>query len=198
MSTPIHINLLDWRSEARETKRKRFFTLLAAAAAGSVLLAGVLPTLFYGHALARQQARNDYLQNRIDEADAKLAEIKTLKKTREDLVNRMHIIGELQHSRSGVVHYFDQLVATIPDGVYLTRLSQQGQTTTLDGIAESNARVSQYMTNLDGSDWFTNPRLIVITRDDSAGRARADFTLKVDSSAAPKSTGQASSAASAS
>ena len=185
MSAPhtlaVRINLLDWRAEQREYKRKRFIAQLVGAAIATIMVVGVLPVIYYDHLISAQQARNRYLQQQIATADKQLAEIRELKKTRENLVNRMQVIGELQKSRSAIVHYFDQLTATIPDGVYLTGLDESGDTTTLNGVAESNARVSQYMTNLDNSAWFTNPRLIVIKRDDSNGQRRADFTLKVDS-----------------
>lgn len=182
----VRINLLDWRAEQREYNRKRFIAQLIGVAMATIVVVGILPMIYYDHLIDAQQARNSYLQQQIATADKQLAEIRQLKKTREDLINRMQVIGELQHSRSAIVHYFDQLTATIPDGVYLTGLDENGDTTTLDGVAESNARVSQYMTNLDNSPWFTNPRLIVIKRDDSNGQRRADFTLKVDSTSPNK------------
>lgn len=181
MSALIRINLLDWRAAAREAKRKRFLTQLVGAALVTVLVVGILPVLYYNQLIAAQQSRNQYLQDQISAADKKLTEIRSLKKTRDDLVNRMTVISGLQRSRSAIVHYFDQIVATVPDGLYLTSLKQQGRTTTLDGVAESNARVSQYMTNLDASSWFANPRLIVIKRDDRGATRRADFTLEIDS-----------------
>lgn len=182
MTSPaIRINLLDWRAAEREAKRKRFLTQLVGAALATILLVGILPVMYYNHLIADQQARNAYLQTQITAADAQLTEIRALKKTRDDLINRMKIIADLQRSRSAIVHYFDQLVATLPEGLYLTELTQKGNTTTLDGVAESNARVSEYMTNLDASPWFANPRLIVIKRDDSGPARRADFTLEVDS-----------------
>ncbi|KEZ79257.1 PilN domain-containing protein [Salinisphaera hydrothermalis] len=189
-SLAVRINLLDWRAEQREYKRKRFIGQLVGAAVATVVVVGVLPVIYYDHLISAQQARNNYLQQQIATADKQLGEIRELKKTRENLVNRMQVIGALQKSRSAIVHYFDQLTATIPDGVYLTALDESGDTTTLNGVAESNARVSQYMTNLDNSAWFTNPRLIVIKRDDSNGQRRADFTLKVDSTS-PEQTKRA-------
>lgn len=185
---PVRINLLDWRAEQREYKRKRFIAQLVGAALATIVVVGVLPAIYYNHLIDAQQARNRYLQQQISIADKQLAEIHKLKTLREDLINRMQVIGGLQQSRSAIVHYFDQLSATIPDGVYLTGLDENDGTTTLDGVAESNARVSQYMTNLDNSPWFTNPRLIVIKRDDSDGVRRAYFTLKVDSTSPDKTS----------
>ncbi|GAB3680856.1 PilN domain-containing protein [Salinisphaera aquimarina] len=181
MNNLIRINLLDWRAAAREAKRKRFLTLLVAAALGSVVVVGVLPMLYYNHLIDQQESRNQYLQNQITTADKQLVEIRALQKTRDGLINRMRIIEQLQQSRSSIVHYFDQLVATIPDGVYLTGLRQQGNMTTLDGVAESNARVSDYMVNLDDSDWFSDPRLIVIKSSENGPQRFADFTLTVTS-----------------
>lgn len=181
MTGLIRINLLDWRAEQRETKRRRFIAALIGAALATVVIVGVLPVLYYDHLIAAQQSRDNYLKAQIATADKQLVEIRSLKKTRENLINRMHVIEQLQQSRSAIVHYFDQLVATLPDGVYLTSLTQKDDTTTLDGVAESNARVSEYMVKLDESDWFTNPRLIVIKRAKDGARHYADFTLKVDS-----------------
>lgn len=182
MNTPsIRINLLDWRAAEQEAKRRRFITGLVLAALVTILVVGILPVLYYNHRIDAQQARNHYLETQITKAERQLTEIKTLKKTRADLVHRMKIIADLQRSRSAIVHYFDQLVATVPDGLYLTGLDQKGDTTTLNGIATSNARVSEYMTNLDASPWFDNPRLIVIRRDDNGSTRRAVFTLQVDS-----------------
>ncbi len=180
-SNLIRINLLDWRAAAREAKRKRFLTLLVAAALASVIVVGVIPMLYYNHLIDAQQARNRYLQEQIATADKQLVEIRALQKTRESLINRMRIIEQLQQSRSSIVHYFDQLVATLPKGVYLTGLTQKGNTTTLDGVAQSNARVSDYMVNLDDSDWFADPRLIVIKSSDNGPQRFADFTLTVTS-----------------
>ena len=190
-ATAVRINLLDWRATERERQRRRFLTELVAAALVTVLVVGILPVLYYDHLITSQQTRNQYLESQIQAVDTQLGEIKSLKKTRDDLTHRMAIIAQLQQSRAAIVHYFDQLAATVPDGLYLTHLSQRGDTTTLDGVAESNARVSEYMTNLDASPWFTNPRLVVIKRNDDGRTRHADFTLEVDSTAPAASTTQA-------
>ncbi|MBO9469698.1 PilN domain-containing protein [Endozoicomonas sp. G2_2] len=179
MSTLIRINLLDWRAAARERKRKRFLTLLVLAALASVVVVGVIPMLYYNHLIDVQESRNRYLESQIAIADRQLVEIRALQKTRESLITRMRIIEELQQSRSGIVHYFDQLVDTLPNGVYLSSLVQKGNTTTLDGVAESNARVSDYMVNLDDAAWFADPRLIVIKSSENGPQRFADFTLTV-------------------
>ncbi|MES1929748.1 Fimbrial assembly family protein [Salinisphaera dokdonensis CL-ES53] len=179
MSALVRINLLDWRAAARERKRKRFLTLLVLTALASVVVVGVIPMLYYNHLIDVQESRNRYLESQIAIADRQLVEIRALQKTRDSLITRMRIIEELQQSRSGIVHYFDQLVATLPNGVYLNSLVQKGNTTTLNGVAESNARVSDYMVNLDDADWFADPRLIVIKSSESGPQRFADFTLTV-------------------
>lgn len=181
MNRLARINLLDWRAAAREAKRKRFLTLLSASALASVVVVGIIPMLYYNGLIDAQQARNGYLEQQIATADKQIIEIRELQKTRENLINRMRIIEQLQQSRSSIVHYFDELVSTLPPGVYLTGLTQQEQTTTLDGVAESNARVSDYMVNLDDSPWFADPRLIVIKSSENGPRRFADFTLTVNS-----------------
>ena len=179
MSNLIRINLLDWRVAARERRRKQFLGALVFAALASLVLVIVVPMLYYNHLTEIQEARNRYLESQIAIADRQLVEIRALQKTRESLITRMRIIEQLQQSRSGIVHYFDQLVDTIPNGVYLTSLSQKGNNTNLDGVAESNARVSDYMVNLDDSAWFADPRLIVIKSSENGPQRYADFTLTV-------------------
>ena len=93
----------------------------------------------------------------------------------------MRIIEELQASRAQTVHFFDEIVSTLPEGVHLSEIKQQGKATTINGVAESNGRVSTYLKNLDASDWFANPRLVVIkTTESDGGRGRvAEFTVQV-------------------
>ena len=181
MSAAIEINLLDWRADARERRRRVFLAALAGAALASIVLAGVLPSMAYSGHLERQNTRNAYLQSQINTADQQIKEIRSLRDLRSQLVQRMAVIQNLQRSRASIVHYFDQLAASVPAGVYLTGLRQNNATTTLDGVAESNARVSQYMVNLDASAWFSNPRLVVIKREKEGSRRYANFTLRVDS-----------------
>ena len=117
------------------------------------------------------------LQAQIKEVDKQIVEIKELERVRDDLITRMRIIEELQQSRAQIVHYFEQVVTTLPEGVHLSTLKQAGKTTTVDGVAESNGRVSAYMVNLDASEWFNDPRLVVIKTATQDRRRNADFTL---------------------
>lgn len=174
----MKINLLDWREQRREQRKKKFIGLMVAA----VVLA--LATLAVGFgvmnsALTHQKQRNQYLKQQIAEIDLKIKEIQELEKVKNNLLARMRVIEELQASRSATVHFFDELVNTLPDGVTLTSVKQTGNSVSIQGAAESNGRVSTYMKNLESSPWFENPVLVVIKTSDSGNVRRSDFTLRV-------------------
>jgi type IV pilus assembly protein PilN len=176
----ITINLLDWREERREQRKQRFFTVLAAV---GLVSAGIVGAGWFGYnsAISGQQARNAYLQDEIKLIDKQIEEIKELERVRDNLITRMRIIEQLQQARTEIVHFFDQAVDTLPEGVHLTSLKQSGKGTTIDGVAESNGRVSTYMVNIDDSDWFADPRLVVIKSKSENRRRYADFTLNFKS-----------------
>ena len=132
-----------------------------------------------------QNQRNQFLDREIAELDKKIAKIKDLEKTKTALLARMDIIQQLQRSRPQSVHLMDQLVYTLPDGVYLNKISQVGEALTLNGVAQSNARVSAYMRNIDNSEWMAQPKLDVIETKDGERRRTAEFVLRA-SQAVPK------------
>lgn len=152
------INLLPWREWERERKKKEFLTNLAG-----VLLVGLALVLLGGwHLNGRidaQEARNDYLEQEIEELDRKIAEIQDLQQTRDELLARMRVIQELQGNRSVIVRVFDELVRSLAKGVHFNTLQKQGKTLSVEGAAESNNRISSLMRNLDRSEWFANPNL---------------------------------------
>lgn len=172
------INLLDWRSARRERRKKGFFVLLGLAVVGAVA-AVVLVMFALGTAVDNQQARNQYLKQQIADIDKQIRQIKELGKLRADLLSRMQVIEHLQQSRAATVHFLDEIVNTLPDGVHLTSLRQLGDKVTLQGVAQSNSRVSTYMKNLDASPWFADPRLVVIKTSEHNHQHRSDFTLEV-------------------
>ncbi len=155
------INLLPWREERRRQQKQEFFAMLAAGAVAGVLVV-LLVSWQMNQRMDYQNARNRYLQNEIKKLDQQIKEIKSLEETRAKLLARKAVIEELQASRSQMVHLFDALVRTIPEGVRLSSIKQQGQILTLDGLAQSNARVSAYMRSLDNNPWFDTPDLMVI------------------------------------
>jgi type IV pilus assembly protein PilN len=152
------INLLPWREERREERRKRVLLVLIGVLAGSigaVLIADQIITA----AIERQMARNDYIGKQIAVVDERIKQISELKARRQQLVERMRIIQDLQGNRQISGRVFDQLARTLPDGVYFTDVKMAGKTLSISGAAESNNRVSELMRNLDASDWFDAPSL---------------------------------------
>jgi len=171
------VNLLPWREELRKQRRTEYLTMLGICA---VLAAGVWfgIHLYYQALIEHQQARNAYIDQQIKALDKKIAEIKALEKEKENLIARMKAIETLQTSRPIIVHLFDELVSTLPEGVFLTSIVQKGDTVEVQGSAQSNARVSNYMRNIDASDWLQDPSLTIISAASRDGRRSADFTLK--------------------
>lgn len=172
------INLLDWRQQRRDRHKKQFFTLLGLGAASSIALV-VIGLLTATAAIEHQNARNTYLKQQIAETDQKIKEIKDLQKTRDSLLARMQVIEQLQANRSATVHFFDEIVNTVPDGITLTGIKQSGKGVTIEGIADSNGRISTYMKNLAASQWFSDPKLIVITTGEKDKQRKSSFTLQV-------------------
>lgn len=172
-----NINLLPWREAERSRRQKEFGIMLALG----LLLA--LATAFYMHIYVEglidyQNSRNAYLEGEIAQLNRKIAEIRELEKTKANLIARMNIIQQLQKSRPEIVHLFDELVETLPDGVYLTRMQQQGKNLDLNGLAQSNARVSAYMRKIDASKWVGGSKLQVISQGGKGGGSMSNFHLK--------------------
>ncbi|MGH8032092.1 MAG: PilN domain-containing protein, partial [Luteimonas sp.] len=155
------INLLPWRAERRKQRQKEFLSMLGLAALIGVGLWFVVDT-YYNNQIDGQNERNAYLQAQIALVDSKIKEIEELDKERARLLARKDVIEQLQANRSQMVHLFDSLVRTVPDGVVLTSLKQEGDALTLEGRSQSNARVSTYMRNFEGSGWMTKPDLSII------------------------------------
>ncbi|MBV6824411.1 PilN domain-containing protein [Pseudomonas sp. PD9R] len=152
------INLLPWREEQREERRKRFLLMLVGVIVGSAGAVLIADQAISG-AIERQIARNDYINKQIAVVDERIKQIGDLKARRQQLVERMRIIQDLQGNRPISGRIFDQLARTLPDGVYFTEVKMVGKTLSIAGAAESNNRVSDLMRNLDASDWFDAPSL---------------------------------------
>lgn len=177
MST--RINLLPWRELRRQEQDRQ----LLSASIGAWLLMGLM--VFYGWyhmngLIDYQEKRNQYLKTEIAKLDEKIKEINKIKDRKQALIARMEIIQQLQRDRTKIVHIFDDLVRKLPKGVYFTALAKKNDRITLKGMAQSNARISNLMNNLDSSDWFTNPDLDIVNAQ-SRGDARvSQFTLRVN------------------
>jgi type IV pilus assembly protein PilN len=172
------INLLPWREARREEQKRAFFAVLgvvAAAAALSVILADrVVNAQIDG-----QRARNDYISANIRELDKQVAEIRDLQRRRNQLIERMRVIQQLQGNRPIIVRVLDQLVRTVPDGVFYTSVSAKGNAITIEGVAESNNRVSSLMRRLDASEWLKDPNLDAVRAAPTYGDQANTFDLTV-------------------
>jgi type IV pilus assembly protein PilN len=172
------INLLPWREQRRERLRKEFFGVLGAVA-GAGLVAVVLAHLVVTGQIEYQNDRNNYLQGKISELDKQVAEIRELQTRRNQLIDRMKVIQDLQGTRPVIVRIFDEIVRTLPDGVYYRGIQSTGNTITIQGTAESNNRVSSLMRRLDASEWFANPLLKGVKANPKFGEQGNDFDLTV-------------------
>lgn len=180
------INLLPWREERRQELKREFLATIAFVvifAAGVVLLADRV----VNNQIDNQRGRNNYLTENIKELDKAVAEIKELQKRRNQLIDRMRVIQELQGTRPLIVRVLDQLVRTIPDGVFYSSLNTSNRRISINGIAESNNRVSSLMRRLDASDWLSGPNLDKVRAAPQYGDQANTFNLTVNVTA-PKTT----------
>ncbi len=179
------INLLAWREELRAQRRNQFFTALGLAAGLAALIIG-LSYLTFNSIIDHQQERNQLLKDEIAKLDKRIEEIIDLEEKKDRLLARMEIIEQLQRSRPGIVHVFEEITRTLPDGVFLKSVKQTGRRLEIVGAAESNTRVSALMRNIDASEWLGNPDLEVVEVKRERGanantNARAsEFTVFAD------------------
>ncbi len=162
------INLLPHRESARRERKLRFFVALGGAGVAAAVTAFAV-YLAYGHMIEAQQGRNEQLRAQIKTLDKENEEINNLETAKQKFIARMEIIEKLQRSRPEIVHVFDEIVRTLPEGVYLTAIKQNGTTLKFDGIAQSSTRVSSFMRNIDGSQWLRNPALEVVQTTKGSG-----------------------------
>lgn len=152
------INLLPWREEARKERQRQFlYSLVGTLVLGAILV--LIVGLFFDQQISSQDARNQQIQQEINRLQARIDRIAELEKTRNRLLSRKQVIEELQSSRSLTVELLDKLAKTIPVGVTLTDVRQQGPNVSLLGTSQSNARVSAYLHSLEEMDLFVKPEL---------------------------------------
>ncbi len=159
------INLRPWRKELRAEKQKQFITSLV----GTVIIAAGLGFFWLNYVeseMAYQNSRNAYIETATKQLDKKIAEISELRKKKRQLIARMQVIQDLQGKRPVIVRVFDEMVRTLPDGLYYTSLSAKGGNVTISGIAESNNRISGLMRTLEASEWFGEPNLSSVAAAD--------------------------------
>lgn len=183
-----HINLLPWREEQRREKQRQFLTVLGLSAVlmGMIILA---VHLRIAGMIDHQESRNRFLQSEISKVEKQIKEINRLEEDKRRLLARMEVIQELQRNRPEVVHLFDEIARIIPDGIHLDNLKQSGNKLVLNGVAQSNARVSAFMRNIEGSDWLADPRLEVIEKKDKATQRDSARSFVLHLSQVRKDTG---------
>ena len=172
------INLLPWREERRKRLKKDFFVSVALVAA----LAGVLVLLadrIVANQIDAQVSRNAYMTKNIKTLDKAVREIRDLQKRRNQLLDRMRVIQELQGNRPIIVRVLDQLVRTVPDGVFYKKLDARNKSIAIAGVAESNNRVSSLMRRVSASDWLAKPNLDNVSAAPSFGDQANNFNLSV-------------------
>jgi type IV pilus assembly protein PilN len=170
------INLLPWREAERKQRRQEF----GVGAVAALLLAGVITFAVnwqMSAAIDGQLERNQYLKGEIANLDKQIAEILDLEQRKQRLSSRIQVIEQLERSRPEIVHVFDQLVRTLPDGVFLTGIKQTERKLTLKGVAQSSTRVASYMRNLDASEWLTDPSLDILETKGTSSDGGSEFTL---------------------
>jgi type IV pilus assembly protein PilN len=172
------INLLPWRDERRAELKQEFLVILGAVAAVGIFIV-IMVGLFFDTQIQTQNDRNNYLTSNIETLNKKVEAIREMQRKRTQLLDRMKVIQDLQGNRPIIVRILDQLVRTVPDGVFYTDLRATGQVIKIVGIAESNNRVSSLMRRLDASDWFTEPNLEAVRAEPDFGEQATTFNMTV-------------------
>jgi len=172
------INLLPHR-ESRRRERKLAFLVSLGAAAAAGIVTSFAAYMLYGSMIDSQQHRNEMLRTQIKRLDKQIEEINDLESAKQKFIARMEIIEKLQRSRPEIVHVFDEIVRTLPEGVYLTSVKQTDKKLKFEGVAQSSTRVSTFMRNIDASQWLRNPELEVVQTTKGSGPG-SSFTLTAD------------------
>lgn len=173
-----HINLLPWREELRRERQRQFINIVVGA---SIVVLGIilLTHIRFSAMLNEQDVRNTFLQDQIVQVDKEIKEIETLEKEKEALLARMTIIQQLQSSRPEIVHMFDEIAKAMPDKIFLLKMSRKDKLISLEGVADSNDYVSEFMRKLNASPWLTNPKLTVIEAGKASYPNSSWFQLQV-------------------
>ncbi len=172
----IRINLLPHREERRKARKTQFIALSVISLVVGALVVGFVHAAISAQ-ISYQERRNQYLKQQTGILDKQISEIKKLREQTDALMARKIVVENLQTTRSEVVHLMDQLLRILPDGVYLRSIKQTGNTINMEGIAQSNARVSTLMRAIEDSPWLESPSLVEIHAVNEKGEATNQFTL---------------------
>ena len=173
------INLLPWREQERKVRRREFVIAAGAAVFAAIIFTGC-GKLLYSSWTDAQNEKNNLLKKEIVKLDAQIADIQDLENRKQRLVARMEIIEKLQRKRPEIVHLFDEIVKTVPEGIYLTAIKQTGNKLEIRGVAQSSTRVSTFMRNIDSSVWMDNPVLQVVESAKDSPTGGSNFILTSD------------------
>lgn len=170
------INLLPWREELRQQKKKDFVNSIFLAVLMVVFVFGLVHMYFDGQK-GYQEQRNKLLQKEIEVLDQKIIAIKDIEEKKSKLLEKIDLIKKLQTSRPEIVHLMDEIPRLTPDGIYLTKFIQLGNDLTFEGKSESNARISAFMNGIESSKWLQQPKLDVIKASEKGNNNESDFIL---------------------
>jgi len=171
------INLLPWREELRKEQQRQFLTIMGLSVV-LMLLIILAVHIQYANLIDTQNQRNQFLTAQIAEVDAQIKEIEKLESDKQSLQARISVIQQLQGNRPEIVHLFDEIARILPQGLYLKSIEQKGKVITIVGYAQSNARVSAFMRNIEASDWLDKPVLDVIQLANKNENDSREFTLR--------------------
>ena len=178
MADDIKINLLPWREELREEKKKEFLNITVAILLLAASIVGGVDR-FYNSSIDLQTSRNTFLQAEIKILEGRIEEIKLLQQKRNELLSRMKVIQELQGNRPIIVRVFDELARQLAPRVFFTSLLMKAENLSIEGIAESNNRISNQLRNFTESEWFDKPNVTAIRADSKFGPQASQFSLTV-------------------
>lgn len=184
----IRINLLPHREEKRKARRQQFYGLLGMVSVLAGLLVFLAYSIIAGY-IAAQEAKNDFLKKEIVVLDKQIDQIKRLKEQTQALLARKQIIESLQRDRAEAVRLLGEMVKQMPEGVYVRSIKQDGVKISLSGIAQSSARVSTLMRNIEASPWLEKPQLIEIKAVMLDKRRLNEFSMNASLKRAPVEDG---------
>ena len=174
----VRINLLPHREQKRQARQRQFVSLAIGLAVLALAVVGLVHVVIAAR-IENQNSRNALLKTEIAKLDEQIKEIDKLREQTQALLARKQIVETLQANRTEAVHLLDQLVRQLPDGLYLKSVKQNGAKVTLVGYAQSNARVSTLMRNIESSPWLGNPELVEIKSVALDKQKVNEFTLNL-------------------
>ncbi|MEE4638022.1 MAG: PilN domain-containing protein [Wenzhouxiangella sp.] len=172
------VNLLPWREALRQQRQRNFLAILALTAILAVVCV-LAANQIMNNLLADQNDRNQFLRSEVQKLDREIQRIEELEEVRDGLISRKNVIERLQGSRSLMVHLFNQIAQTVPEGITLTNVRQSGSELTLNGTSQSETRVSDYIRQIEQATWLTNPTLRIIQADQSDERPDQPFRFEL-------------------